>query len=137
MGSFFAALTGLCGGLVVGGTVSAFLVMLGIFSKTMLALNLKVSSAAAASCAAIGGAAGTLMTLFPISLCLGAIASAIFGLFFGIYVGVFIACLAEVVNITPLLKNSGLSKCIITLVLIWFVAGKLAGSLIYWISDLF
>ncbi len=136
MGDFLAALTGLCAGLVIGGTVSAFFVMLGVFSKTMLALRHSTTGMAMAASAAAGAIVGTLATVFRVSFSAGKIAAALFGLLSGVYVGVFIACLAEVANMIPLLKKYGFTQIIIIVVLFWFMLGKLAGSLVYWISDL-
>ncbi|MFA5675995.1 MAG: stage V sporulation protein AB [Christensenellales bacterium] len=137
MSDFLAALTGLCTGLVIGGTVSAFFVLLGVFSKTMLALRHKTAGTAMSAGAAAGGVAGTLITIFPVTLSVGGFAAALFGLFSGVYVGIFIACLAEVANMIPLLKKSGFTQILIIVVLLWFMLGKLAGSLVYWISDVF
>lgn len=137
MGDFLAALTGICTGLIIGGTVSAFFVLLGVFSKTMLAFRHKTAGKAMSASAAVGGIMGTLATLFPVSLSAGIFATAMFGLLSGVYVGVFIACLAEVANMIPLMKKNGLTQNIIIVVLFWFMLGKLAGSLVYWISDVF
>jgi hypothetical protein len=50
-------------------------------------------------------------------------------------VGIFIACLAEVINAIPVLKNLGLANTAISGVLAAFAAGKLIGSLIYWLAS--
>lgn len=137
MGDFLAALTGLCAGLITGGTVCAFFVALSIFSKVALCLHHKTTGIGMAVSSAAGGMAGVLMTLSGASLRAGGLASGLFGLLSGVYVGVFIACLAEVANLLPVLKNNGLNARVISLVLLGLVLGKLAGSLVYWLSGVF
>lgn len=137
MGDFFAALTGLCAGLITGGTVCAFFVALGVFSKSALCLNYKTTGIEMAVSSAIGSMLGILITVFNVSITVGAVVTAVFGLLSGVYIGVFIACLAEVTNMIPLLKNSGLNEKIIMFILLGFVIGKLAGSLVYWLSGVF
>ncbi len=137
MGDILAGLTGLCTGVVSGGALCAFYIALGIFSKSALSIGLKTSGMPLAISSALGGLAGTVMTLYNVSLARLTVAALVFGLFAGIYVGIFIACLAEVTDMIPVTKSRGFTKRAITLVLMTFVIGKLAGSLAYWLSDLF
>ena len=137
MGDFLSALTGLCAGLVTGGTVCAFFVALGIFSKLAVCLHHKTTGLAMAFSSAVGSIVGTLATVFRVYTSAGKEAAGLFGLLSGFYIGIFIACLAEVANLLPVLKNNGLTERIISFILLGFVLGKLAGSLVYWISGAF
>lgn len=137
MGDFLSALSGLCAGLVTGSTVCAFFVALGIFSKLAICLHHKTTGVGMAFSSAAGSIVGTLATVFRVYTSAGKEAAGLFGLLSGFYIGIFIACLAEVANLLPVLKNNGLTERIISFVLLGFVLGKLAGSLVYWISGAF
>lgn len=137
MGDFLAAFIGLCAGLITGGTICAFFVALGVFSKSALCVKYQTSGMEMAISSAFGSIVGTLITLFNVSIMTGVVVTAIFGLLSGVYIGIFIACLAEVTNMIPMLKSNGLNEKIIIFVLLGFVLGKLSGSLVYWISDFF
>ncbi len=87
--------------------------------------------------AASGGLLGTVITIFGLKILIGKAFGAIFGLFGGIYVGILIACLAEVTDAIPVIKNYGLTQRIIVVLLTGFVLGKTLGALIYWMSGVF
>ncbi|MDD5017762.1 MAG: stage V sporulation protein AB [Eubacteriales bacterium] len=137
MGSFLSGLTGLSAGLISGAALCAFYIALGVFSKSAISLGVKNTGKAIAVCSAAGSVAGTLITLFDVHLKMSCYWPGVFGLFAGVYVGIFIACLAEVTNSVPVIRNLGISGKYITLILTVFVAGKLAGSILYWLSDKF
>ena len=137
MGSILSGLTGLSAGLVSGAALCAFYIALGVFSKSAISLGMRRIETTMAICSAAGGVAGTVITIFEISLRTSGYWSAVFGLFAGIYIGIFIACLAEVTNTIPVIKNYGISKKYIILIMLVFVAGKMIGSVIYWISGAF
>ena len=133
MASIIAGLTGLCAGIVAGSALCAFYVALGVFSKAAISLGIGHSRAMAVS--STGGILlGTIITLYDVCVPLGLFWAGLFGLSAGIFVGIFIACLAEVINAIPVLKNFGLANTAISGVLAAFVAGKLIGSLIYWLA---
>jgi stage V sporulation protein AB len=137
VGDFLSALTGLCAGLVMGGTVCAFFVALGVFSKLAVCAHYKTTGMEMAASSAAGSVLGCFVTIFRVSFGAGRGTTAFFGLFAGIYIGVFIACLAEVANMLPVLKNNGLTERVISFILLGFVLGKLVGSLVYWLSGEF
>lgn len=111
----------------------AFYVALGVFSKSAISLGIGHSRAMALS-STFGILLGSIITLYDTNVLLGAFWSGFFGLSAGIFVGIFIACLAEVINAIPVLKNFGLVNATISGVLAAFAAGKLIGSLIYWLA---
>ena len=137
MDRFLAAVTGLCAGIVSGTALCAFYIALGVFSKSMQTLGVKNAGAVIAASSAAGGILGTLITIFDVRILTDVFGAAAFGLFGGVYVGFVIACLAEITDVIPVVKNYGLSKRIIVVLLFGFVVGKTAGSLAYWLSGVF
>ena len=141
MGDLLSAVTGLSAGIVSGTALCAFYVALGAFSKSAecMGLNHPGNSAGilTSASAAAGGLLGTVITIFGARLPIGAAFASLSGLFGGVYVGIVIACLAEVTDAIPVIKNFGLARRAIVLVLMAFVLGKTVGSLIYWLSGVF
>lgn len=137
MGDLLSAITGLCAGIVSGTALSAFYIALGVFTKSAQCLNIKKAGPMMAVSAASGGLLGTVITIFGLKILIGKAFGAIFGLFGGIYVGILIACLAEVTDAIPVIKNYGLTQRIIVVLLTGFVLGKTLGALIYWMSGVF
>lgn len=137
MGDILSAITGLCAGVVSGTALCAFYVALGVFSKTAQSLNMKNAGNVMVASAAVGGLLGTAITLFDFKILIGEAFGAVFGIFGGIYVGIVIACLAEVTDAIPMIKNYGLSRRVIVVLLSGFVLGKTAGALVYWLSGVF
>jgi stage V sporulation protein AB len=137
LGNILSAVTGLCAGIVSGTALCAFYVALGVFSKSAESLGVNNAGTLMSVCAAAGGMLGTAITVFNASFPIGPVFAAIFGLFGGVYVGILIACLAEVTDAIPVVKNFGLTKGLIALMLTAFVLGKTIGALIYWLSGAF
>ena len=137
MGSLIAGIVGLCSGLVAGSALSAFYIALGVFSKSSMSLSLKNAGTAMAASAAAGVAAGTANTIFKVRIGMGLVWAVPLGLLTGIFVGIFIACLAEVIGMITVLKGMQLGNAAIKAVLAAFAVGKIAGSLIYWLSGVF
>ena len=137
MGDLLSAVTGLCAGIVSGTALCAFYIALGVFTKSAQCLNIKNTGTMMAVSAASGGLLGTAITIFGLKIIIGKAFGAVFGLCGGIYVGVLIACLAEVTDAIPVIKNYGLTKRIIVVLLTGFVLGKTLGALVYWLSGEF
>ncbi len=137
MGNVLAAVVGLCAGIVSGTALCAFYVALGVFSKSAQCLGLKRAGLMMSLSAAAGGLLGTAITLFGLKVMIGEAFGTLFGLFGGIYVGVLIACLAEVTDAIPVIKNYGLTRKAIVLLLTGFMLGKSVGALVYWLSGVF
>ena len=137
MGSLIACIVGISSGLVAGSALSAFYIALGVFSKSAVGLGVKNAGTAMAASAAAGVTAGTVISIFDVRIGSGAVCLLFFGLFAGIFVGIFIACLAEVIGSITVLKGMQLNNFAIKAVLAAFAAGKLAGSLVYWLSSVF
>lgn len=137
MGDLLSGVTGLCAGIVAGTALCAFYVALGVFSKSAASLGLQKTGLLMPASTAAGGLMGAAITLFDIRLPIGEAFALLFGLLSGVYVGVVIACLAEVTDAIPMVKNFGLTRRAIAFLLLAFVLGKTAGSLIYWLSGVF
>ncbi len=137
MDSVLSAVTGLSAGIVTGAALCAFYIALGVFSKSLQSLSVGIRAIMLAASSGAGVVLGTLITLFDLRIPAGIAGAAVFGLFGGAYVGFVIACLAEITDAIPVIKNYGLTKRIIVVVLMGFVLGKTTGSLVYWLSGVF
>jgi len=137
MGNLLSGITGLSAGIVTGTALCAFYIALGVFSKSSVSLGLRNTGLLMSASTAAGGLTGAVITLFDVRLPIGEAFASLIGLFSGLYVGVVIACLAEVADTIPVIKNFGLSRQAIAFLLLAFVLGKTVGSLIYWLSGVF
>lgn len=133
MGSILSAFTGLCAGVVSGGALCTFYIALGVLSKSAISLRISWDVKGVAAATALGAVTGTVFTLFDIYTRAGPVWAGVFGIFAGIYVGIFVACLAEVANMIPALKKYAGLRTGIKIVLLAFAAGKIAGSLYFWL----
>ncbi len=133
MSDILSGVAGLCGGIISGSALCAFYIALGVFSKSIISLGLKDAVLPVSLSNAAGGIFGALITIFDLSINSGVILPGLFGLFAGIYVGIFIACLADIVDSIPVIKNFGISNNYIAMIFLAVVAGKMTGSLIFWI----
>ncbi|TFE03132.1 stage V sporulation protein AB [Jeotgalibacillus salarius] len=127
-----AAFIGIAAGFAVGGGFVAFISVLGVLPRVIL-LSSQKSRLRVIEWALITGALfGTSVMFVPITLN-AAILTPVAGLFSGIFIGMMAAALTEVLNVIPLitrrLKISGSLELIITAI----IAGKVAGSLFYWL----
>ncbi len=132
MGDLLAGFTALCAGLVSGAALCALYIALGVFTRPAKRLGLRPGRLSA-SAAAAGSAAGATVTLYNVRFPIGGAFAGAAGLFAGIYTGILIACLAEVADSIPLLRRFGVSARLTAAILFAFAAGKLLGSLVYWL----
>lgn len=132
MAELLAGFTALCAGLVSGAALCALYIALGVFTRPAMRLGLRPGRTSG-SAAAAGAAAGAVITLFEVSWPIGSFFAGAAGLLSGVYTGILIACLAEVADSIPLLRRFGLSGHLTAYILLAFAAGKLLGSLVYWL----
>ena len=137
MDDLLSGITGFSAGIVTGTALCAFYIALGVFSKSAASLGLQNTGLLMPANTAAGGLTGAVITLFNFRLPAGEAYAMLFGLFSGVYVGIVIACLAEVTDAIPVVKNFGLMRQAIAFLLLAFVLGKTVGSLIYWLSGVF
>ena len=132
MAELLAGFTALCAGLVSGAALCALYIALGVFTRPAMRLGLRPGRMSG-SAAAAGAAAGAIVTLYDVSWPIGGFFASAAGLFAGVYTGILIACLAEVADSIPLLRRFGVSVRLTAYILLAFAAGKLLGSLVYWL----
>lgn len=125
------AIIGLSSGFIVAGGVMALSVGLGIFTRyagiTHTGKRVRIYEDAVL----LGGVAGSILTVYGISVPLGGVGLAVMGLCFGIFVGSWILALAEIVNIFPVFfRRMGVTKGT-SFVILAIAVGKVLGSLVH------
>lgn len=137
MSLVLSCVSALAMGVLTGSAVSAFFIVLGIFSKLSAAGGLPGLQRAYAGAAALGVLWGCVATLSGVSLDMGMVPAGAASFFSGAYIGVFIISLAEVINLLPLLYKSQRRKAILVTMLLVFMASKVAGSLLDFLDPVF
>lgn len=135
MGTFLSILTVFAGGTIVGSSLAAFYLALNIFLVCSPEIKGAYKFYAAAS--VLGAILASIIYFSDISLELSPLAAIIPGLAFGAFTGILIACIAEMLNVMRLLDEAQIGKFGIAIIIISVMAGKLAGSLVYWAGHLF
>ena len=130
-----AAFIGFGSGLVVAGAVYAFLTIVGIVprlaQKTSTTRHIKVYESALLA----GGVFGTLAGTFQFYLPFGAAGAITVSIANGIFIGCLAMSLAEVLNVIPIFsRRARLQRGMFFLVMA-IAAGKLMGSLLYFLVD--
>lgn len=126
------AFTGIAGGFAVGGGFVAFISVLGVLPRVII-MTSQQSKLPGIEWSLISGALfGTVAMYVPFSVNLP-LAVPFLGLLSGMFIGMMAAALTEVLNVIPLvtkrLKIAGSLELVITAI----IAGKVAGSLVYWL----
>jgi len=130
LGVVLSVITGLSGGIIVGAALCAFYIALGVFSK--LARNCTEGQRKSTQVSAfLGIVYGVTQYLFEWEIPLGIPLEIVFGLCSGLFLGIYIALLEEVVHTIPFMRRLNMTKKLISIVLIAFALGKIAGSLYY------
>ena len=123
------SIIGFSGGLAVAGGVFAFISVLGIIPRLADRLGLASHIYQMETVVAIGGIAGSFMTVFQIHLGIGIIGLAIFGLFAGVFVGSLAMALAETLKVIPVLCQRTKLRMGIPVLISVLGFGKALGSL--------
>lgn len=131
MAQLLLGVIGISGGFIVAGGFVALSVGLGIFTRyagiTGTGGRLRLYEDAVL----LGGTAGNILTVYPVSVYLGQAGLAVMGLCFGIFVGSWILALAEIVNIFPVFsRRLGITKGT-SLIVVAIAVGKVLGSLLH------
>lgn len=135
MGVFLSILSVFAGGIVVGSSLAAFYLALNIFF--VCSPDIKYSYKYYAAASVLGTILASIIYFSDISLKLSPLAAIIPGLAFGAFTGILIACIAEMLNVVRLLDEAEIGKIGIAVIIISVMAGKLAGSLVFWVGYLF
>lgn len=124
------ALIGFSSGFIIAGGVVALMVGLGIITRYIGITRTADRIFWYEDAILLGAVAGTLLTVYDLSLPVGAWILGIGGLFIGIFVGSWILALAEVVNVFPVYcRRLGITKGL-SWIVIAMAVGKVSGSLL-------
>lgn len=137
MGEVLSALTGFSTGIVSGGALCALYIALGVISKSAMSIGVYKIHRSIYISNAIGGMLAVIVYVFGLNLYLGSYTIIIFGVFAGMFIGIVIGCIADIVSSIAVIKNLGITRKGIICIIAAFGIGKLLGSLIYWLSDIF
>ncbi len=126
---------GFAGGLAVAGGVFAFISMLKVIPRLADRLGQASRIYQVETVIALGGLAGSILTVYQVHVAIGWAGMTIFGLFAGVFVGCLAMALAETLKVIPVLcqrlhLNTGLPVVITAMAL-----GKMVGSfvqLMFW-----
>ena len=122
------AIIGFSGGVGVAGGVFAFISILQMIPRMACRLGVAGHIYQMETCIFLGGSAGSLLTLFPISLPVGNLGIAIFGVFAGIFIGCLSMALAETLKVIPILAQRTKLKVGLPWLITAMALGKAAGS---------
>lgn len=131
MEQILLAIIGISSGFIVAGGVIALIIGLGIITRyagiTHTGKHVRIYEDAVL----LGAVFGNLLTIYSVSIPLGAVGLAVMGLCSGIFVGGWILALAEVVNMFPIFsRRVGLTKGM-SLMILCIALGKVTGSLLH------
>ncbi|MFB1080775.1 stage V sporulation protein AB [Jeotgalibacillus sp. JSM ZJ347] len=127
-----AAFTGIAAGFAVGGGFVAFISVLGVLPRVIIMTSQQSKLRSIEWSMILGTLSGTVAMYLPVHFNLAFIVP-LLGLLSGVFIGMMAAALTEVLNVIPLitrrLRITGSLELIITAI----IAGKVAGSLFYWL----
>lgn len=125
------AVTGFCGGVLVATGLFALITMLGIINRYAQDTKTAIDIIWYEECVIWGASLGSIIYIFDVSLNVGNVGIALFGLMGGIYAGCLSVALAEVIKAFPIMiKRINISRGVGTIILL-FALGKGIGSIIY------
>ena len=125
----------LCAGIIIGSAAAAFYLALNIF--VILKNDCKHYYKIYAVSAILGAVFSSIIYFSSIQIGLPGFITIIPGLACGFFTGMFIACITEVLNIMAIVRQDQVGKLGIWMAILFFMSGKFAGSLVYWIGNIF
>ena len=123
------AFIGLAAGFLVAAGVFAFTVMIGVVSRIVARTKTIRHLALIEDCIVVGGALGSLVSIYQPKLPVGAWFLALYGVFSGIHAGCLAIALAEVVNVIPVFVRRVQLRIGLAYVVTAFALGKAFGAL--------
>lgn len=130
-------LLGLGAGVIISGGVVAFITIIGVIP--MMAHRTQTGHHVMwyENAIMVGAMSGSILSMWELRIRLWPwlVGLLLFG--FGIFVGTLIIALAEVLDVFPIINRRVKVKKGISLFVLALAAGKLIGSLLYWIYPLF
>lgn len=121
------------GGIVVGGALAAFVSLLNIIPRLAQATETEKFTVLYQYIYSIGGICFVIIYFSDIHFNIGKILTGSIGLFIGMYVGLFSSAIAEVLNVLPIIYKKFKIKDYVKWIIYAVLAGKVAGSLYFWI----
>lgn len=129
------SLTGLGAGLVVAGGIFAFIAVVGIVPRVAFRSNTRRYVKVYEEAIILGGIFGGASIAFNYSIPIGTVGTLITGLAYGIFVGCLAMCLAEVINVLPILTRRVKLQKGLRFFILSIACGKAAGALVYFFVD--
>lgn len=125
------AAVGISAGLAVAAGLFSFIVELGVVADFADRTHTGDKLLFYENCVALGGIAGNILYVFHISIPLGPVLLAVFGLFAGIFVGCWSMALAEILNVFPVfMRRVGIARFMAVFV-ISMAVGKGIGACLF------
>ncbi|MDR1663437.1 MAG: stage V sporulation protein AB [Clostridiales bacterium] len=129
-----SALIGFCSGAIISGAVFAFITMIGVVPRFAQKTRTQKYVKWYENTIALGGISGTLMGFFNPAILIGTVGAVVFSLCVGVFYGCLAMSLAEVLNVIPILSRRGRVRRGMFFFILAIAAGKMAGSLLYFIN---
>lgn len=123
-------LSGLGGGILVAGGLFAFLALIGVVTRLAAGTKTAKFIMFYEDMSLLGGTIGNIAYLYDVGLPVGKLGFLLYGLGAGIFTGCLAAALAEVVKMIPVLSERLNLKRGMTVIMVIFAFGKMAGALI-------
>ena len=125
---------GLAAGFAAASGVFALVAGLGIVPRMAGKTSSAAYVPALENAIILGGIWGTVISIFPqIPLHFGMWFAVMYGLFAGVFAGCLSVSLAEVLNVFPIMFRRANLKEGLSLIILFFALGKLAGGLYYFL----
>ncbi|MCL2407912.1 MAG: stage V sporulation protein AB [Defluviitaleaceae bacterium] len=125
---------GLCSGFVVSGAVFAFIVAIGIVPRLAIRSGTQKYVRFYENMISVGGVFGATTIFVDYSIPIGQVGGAVTGLAYGVFLGCLAVCLAEVLNVLPIMARRAKLQKGISVFIFSLAVGKAAGALVYFFS---
>lgn len=132
-----SALAGFCGGLVISAGVFAFIGAIGIVPRLAHRSGTTKYVKVYEEAIIFGGIFGGATIIHDYAIPIGSWVLAIIGLLYGAFLGSVTVCLAEVLNVMPVMTRRVKLRKGLRAFIISFAMGKLAGALIFFLVPAF
>jgi len=127
-------LTGLAQGMAVGIAFVSFITILDVVYRLLQVSDTSNYLRIYEKSLIISFSLFGFLDLIEYRLRLGSLTIIFTGLMMGIFIGLLASALAEVLNVIPIIVNRLNTQKYIQYILISIIAGKVFGSLIYWLK---
>ncbi len=127
-------LTGLAQGIAVGIAFASFITILDVVYRLLQVSDTSNYLRIYEKSLIISFSLFGFLDLIEYRLRLGSLTIIFTGLMMGIFIGLLASALAEVLNVIPIIVNRLNTQKYIQYILISIIAGKVFGSLIYWLK---